>query len=175
MVLASDGALGYLTKLPLNHSKLPDPDYNETDRCYVRVQDSEELSHFFHSVRTLVLEKVKEDVSLVYPEDVEKVKHQEWIVRRFMAHHKGDKLESEDANKTAETIYRALLWKKKNRVRDAKLTDYPDEFFKIGLYGQAINRQGEFLIHCTGNEVNFVRDLLTFFSLQRPFTNVIQC
>ena len=142
--------LGYITKLPSNISKLPDPDYHENERCYVRVQDSEELAHFFQTVRTLALEKINHDTSLFYPQDIEKLKYQEWIIRRFMAHHKGDKLESEDARKTAETIVKALMWKKKNRVRDSKPTEYPREFFQIGLYGQAINRRGEFLVHCTG-------------------------
>lgn len=144
------GKVGYITKLPSNNSKLPDPDYDESERCYVRIQDSEELAHFFQTVRSLALEKINQDPSLVYPQDIEKLKYQEWIIRRFMTHHKGDKLETEDPRKTADTIVRALMWKKKNRVRDSKPTEYPREFFQIGLYGQAINRKGEFLIHCTG-------------------------
>lgn len=146
-----DGPLGYITKLPPNKNKLPDPDYLESDRCYVLSSESPELANFFATVRSICLDRINADWSLYYPQDIEKVKTNEWLIRRFMVHHKGDKLDAEDPKKTAETIIKALLWKKKNKVRDGKPSDYPREFYQIGLYGQAITPKGEFLIHCTAS------------------------
>lgn len=35
---------------------------------------------------------------------------------------------------------------------ELKPNDYPREFFELGLYGQAVNRKGEFVVHCTGKQ-----------------------
>jgi len=116
----------------------------------VDADESPELAKFFQDVKTICLDKIEQEPDLYYSEDVEKLKNKEWVIRRFMAHHKGDKLESEDVNKTAETVIKMMSWKKKMALRSLKENDYPREFYEIGLYGQGIMKTGEFLIHCTG-------------------------
>ena len=143
------GTLGSLTKLAQNHKKF-DIDCNDNPRHYVYTEDSPELAKFFADTKSICLAKIEQEPELYYPEDVEKLKRQEWMIRRFMTHHKGDKLPSEDTLKTAETIIRMMQWKKKMNLRALKMNDYPREFFEIGLYGQAIMNSGEFLIQCTG-------------------------
>lgn len=143
------GTIGSLTKLAQNNKKF-DIDCNDNPRHYVYAEDSAELANFFTNVKSICLDKIEQEPELYYTEDVEKLKRQEWMIRRFMNHHKGDKLESEDSQKTAETIIRMMQWKKKMNLRSLKPNDYPREFFEIGLYGQAIMSSGEFLVQCTG-------------------------
>ena len=145
--------VGTLTKLAQNTKKF-DTDYNDNPRHYVYAEDSPELAKFFQDVKMICLNKIEQEPDLYYPEDIEKLKRQEWMIRRFMNHHKGDKLDSEDPNKTAETVIRMMQWKKKMNLRGMKASDYPREFFEIGLYGQAVTRTGEFLVQCTGKFYN---------------------
>lgn len=142
-----------LAAFALNHQQY-DP-----NRHYVKAEDSPDLQAFFKEVRELCLDQIEimgiEKPNLFYKEDVEKVKKQEWLIRRFMAHHKGDKLGEENPKKTADTIVKCLLWKKKMRLREMKPDEYPKEFYQCGIYGRALTRDGETLIHITGNIINF--------------------
>lgn len=144
----NDGPFGEITKLPPNRSGLPDLDYSDSPSSFVRACDSPELNDFLNSVRHVTLDKMLTNASLYYEEDIDKVKTNEWIIRRFMTHYKGDKLHCEDVDKTSDAIIKALQWKKKHKVREGNPSDFPREFYLIGLYRQAINPLGEFIIHC---------------------------
>jgi len=139
--------VGTITKLCQNTRKF-DIDRGDNPREYVYAEDSPELAQFFTDVRTYCMEKIKKDPELFYPQDVEKLQRQEWMIRRFMTHHKGDKLDLEDPKKTADVVIKMMMWKKKMKLREMEPTAYPMEFFQIGIYGQAIMKSGEFLIHC---------------------------
>ena len=110
--LSSESELGAITKLP--PAKEPfDIDYTDNKRHYVRLEDSEELRQFFADVRSICLAKISKDPELYYPLDVHKLQHQEWMIRRFMTHHKGDRMHLEDAQKTSDTIIKMMQWKRK--------------------------------------------------------------
>lgn len=108
--------LNSITKLGPKKGEF-DVDFNDDERHYVRSQDSPELRKFFSDVRRLCLSKISKDPELYYPQDVEKLQRQEWVIRRFMTHHKGDQLHTEDPMKTSETIIKMMLWKRKMNLR----------------------------------------------------------
>lgn len=108
----SESEIGSITKLGPSKGKF-DIDFNDNERHYVRSEDSEELRQFFADVRSLCLAKISKDPELYYPQDVDKLQHQEWMIRRFMTHHKGDRMHMEDSLKTSETIIKMMQWKRK--------------------------------------------------------------
>ena len=112
----SETTLAPITKLGPANGKF-DIDFNDNERHYVRSEESEELRQFFADVRSLCLAKVCKDPELYYPQDVDKLQHQEWTIRRFMTHHKGDRMHTEDALKTSETIIKMMQWKRKMNLR----------------------------------------------------------
>ena len=105
-----------ITQLPPSSGKF-DVDYNDSERHYVKAEESAELRQFLRDVRTLCLKRIAKDPELYYPQDVDKLQRQEWMIRRFMTHHKGDRMHTEDAVKTSDTIIKMMQWKRKMNLR----------------------------------------------------------
>ena len=121
-VAASNEIVNPITKLP--PAKRPfDVDFSDNERQYVSSEESEELRQFLQKVRDLCFEKIAKDPELYYPQDVEKLKTKEWVIRRYMVHMKGDKLKSEDPVKTSELIIKMMQWKRKMNLRGKNCVD----------------------------------------------------
>lgn len=114
--IPTDSLSAPITKLGPKKGEF-DVDFNDDERHYIRSQESPELNKFFSDVRTVCLGKVSKDPELYYPQDVDKLQRQEWMIRRFMTHHKGDQLHTEDVTRTSETIIKMMQWKRKMNLR----------------------------------------------------------
>ena len=79
---------------------------------------TEELRQYF-------LEKVDTNPDLYYEEDVERVKLNDWSVRRFLYNYKTNP----DLNKGLEALDKAMKWRKSYGVLHLNEEDFPQEFY----------------------------------------------
>ena len=86
-------------------------------------------------VRQKFLERVKNNPDLYYNEDVERVKSDDWTVRRYLYRFKSEP----DVKKGLESLDKAMKWRKAFGVLDLKDSDFAREGFQsagVLIYGK---------------------------------------
>lgn len=61
-----------------------------------------------------------------HPDDVERIKHCDWIIRRFLVSNK------RNINATAKQLIQVIKWRNVERVNEIKPTQFPMEYFQSG-------------------------------------------
>lgn len=91
--------------------------------------DYDDSSARIEQVRRSVLRRFRHDYlpDSFYDDDIEKIRTNDWSIERFF-------VESKDVERTTDAIIKSLLWRKSIRIREIKPNDFPQEFFKTGLF-----------------------------------------
>ena len=94
--------------------------------------------NLIEEVRKKFLERVNNNPELYYPEDVERVKTDDWNVRRFLHTFKSEP----NADKAVEALDRAMKWRKSYGVLDIKDSEFAIEAYQcagVFIYGRDLN------------------------------------
>ena len=94
-------------------------------------------------LRHKILEVIQKNPELYYEKDVERLKTNEWPIRRFLNH---QKMNSE---KAFEALDKSLKWRKSFGVLDISDKDFPKEAYQAApliLYGKDLNGAQLFIL-----------------------------
>lgn len=61
-----------------------------------------------------------------HPDDVERIKHCDWIIRRFLVSNK------RNINATAKQLIQVIKWRNVERVNEIRPNQFPMEYFQSG-------------------------------------------
>lgn len=105
---------------------------NNNDDCsannkipIIVLKDLENVPEMVREVREFVLNEYAKNKDEYDPEDIERIKNDDWTVERFVRRRKTVK-------ESAEMLNNTLKWRHEIAMPRLKDTDFPIEFFKIG-------------------------------------------
>ena len=104
----------------------------------IYIKTSKIPKNLIEEVRQKFVERVAKNPELYYNEDVERVKTDDWTVRRFLYRFNKDP----DVNKGLEALDKAMKWRKPFGVLDFKESDLAKEGFMAAgviMYGKDLN------------------------------------
>ena len=78
------------------------------------------------SIRYQFRQAVNESPDLFDEKDISNVESDDWTIKRFLGHKKGN------IEEAAASLIKAMKWRKENDVNNIKITDQPVEFFWTG-------------------------------------------
>lgn len=107
--------------------------------------DDESTAEKCEKLRTLFLEDWKLNNDAYDVKDVDKIKHCNWTLERFLLHCKGDIVNALDM------IKEAMKWRKSIDLNNLKESDFPREFYEAGsFFRYAKDKHGNVMLYIRG-------------------------
>lgn len=120
----------------------------------------ENCDHLVESVRKTVLSRVKLNPECYDEEDIERIKTNDWCVRRFVLYHKGDE------KVALEQLDKSLKWRHDYGVNKKNIADCPVEFIRVAAvfpYNRDLNDR--IVVHIRAKVNRKIPELQPFFHL----------
>jgi hypothetical protein len=93
-------------------------------------------------LRTKFLQEYEKEKDFYYPEDIQKVIHDDWYIKRFLL------ARNRDIKESLTMLIDALKWRKSEGVRDLVGSYFPEELFKLScMFVYAPDREGNISIY----------------------------
>lgn len=79
-----------------------------------------------NEIRELFFNDLIQKPNDFHPDDVERIKHCDWMIKRFLVSNK------RNINATAKQLIQVMKWRNDERVNEIKPTQFPMEYFQSG-------------------------------------------
>jgi len=99
-------------------------------------------AHLVEAVRRKFLEVYEQDKEPFYPEDVAKVKIDDWFVKRFLL------ARSKNVEDAVVMMVNSMKWRKNQALRSLSPNFFPDEMYKVaGFFMYAPDKEGNLTVY----------------------------
>ncbi|KAI1305261.1 Motile sperm domain-containing protein 2 [Halotydeus destructor] len=108
---------------------------------------------------------VNEDRSFFYEEDIDKIRNDDWFVKRFLL------ARSKKVAEAADMMVDALKWRKSEDIRNLKPSYFPDDMFRVSsMFIYAPDKEGNLTVYF---RVRYVLRIPELVSTLKKFGNYI--
>ncbi|RWS21309.1 Motile sperm domain-containing protein 2-like protein [Leptotrombidium deliense] len=99
-------------------------------------------AHLVEKVRKLFLEEYERDNDQFFEEDVKKIMHDDWYVKRFLL------VRNRNVKNTVKMMVTAMRWRKNEDVRNITPSMFPEEFYKLGgIFQYKEDKEGNVVVY----------------------------
>ena len=79
-----------------------------------------------NEIRESFLNQLNQSPDDFHPDDVDRIKHCDWIIGRFLEYNNGN------VKETTKQLIEAMKWRKVQMVNEMKASDFPMEYYQCG-------------------------------------------